>query len=84
MDPDKARDYTNQGPLPDRDMEEDSEILELLLKHMQYCMKADDIEQLLEEILMHQPVVVPVRTVQEAVAAGDLPQMDVDAANTFS
>ncbi len=30
------------------------------------------------------PVVVPVRTVQEAVAAGDLPQLDADAANVFS
>ena len=24
MDPDEARDYADQGPLPDRDMEEDS------------------------------------------------------------
>ncbi len=34
MDPDKARDYADQGPLPDRDMEEDNEILATLLKHM--------------------------------------------------
>ncbi len=33
---------------------------------------------------MHQPAVVPVRTVQAAVAAGDLPPLDVDAANVFS
>jgi hypothetical protein len=30
------------------------------------------------------PVVVPVRTVQEAVAAGDLPTLDADAAKIFS
>ncbi len=70
MDPDEARDYADQGPLPDRDMEEDSEILATLLKHMPYCMNADDIEQLLQEIPVHLPAVVPVRTVQEAVAAG--------------
>jgi hypothetical protein len=34
-------------------------------------MIADDIEQLLQEIPVHPPAVVPVRTVQEAVAAGE-------------
>ena len=37
MDPDDARDYTDQGihsPQPDRDMDEDSEILATLLKHL--------------------------------------------------
>ncbi len=33
---------------------------------------------------MHPPAVVPVRTVQKAEAAGDLPPLDVDAANVFS
>ncbi len=47
-------------------------------------MNADDIEQLLQDIPVQQPVVVPVRTVQEAVAAGDLPPLDVDAADVFS
>jgi hypothetical protein len=65
-------------------MTEDNEILATLLKHMRYCMNADDIQQLLQEIPVHQPAVVPVRTVQEAVAAGDLPPLDVDAANVFS
>ncbi len=50
---------------------------------MPSCMNADDIEQLLQEIPVHLPAVVPVRTVQEAVAAGDLPPLDVDAANVF-
>ncbi len=84
MDPDEARDYADQGPLPDKDMEEDNEILATLLKHMPSCMNADDIEQLLQEIPVHPSAVVPVRTVQEAVAAGDLRPLDVDAANVFS
>ena len=48
------------------------------------CMNADDIEQLLQDIPVQPPVVVPVRTVQEAIAAGDLPPLDVDAADVFS
>jgi hypothetical protein len=86
MDPDEARDYADQGPLPDSHTEEleDNEILTTLLKHMPSCMNADDIEQLLQEIPVHPPAVVPVRTVQEAVAAGDLRPLDVDAANVFS
>ncbi len=51
---------------------------------MPICMNADDIEQLLQEIPVHPPAVVPFRTVQEAVAAGDLPPLDGDAANVFS
>jgi hypothetical protein len=47
-------------------------------------MNADDIEQLLQAIPDQPPVVVPVRTVQEAVAAGDIPPLDVDAAEVFS
>jgi hypothetical protein len=47
-------------------------------------MNADDIEQVLQDIPVHLPAVVPVRTVQEAVAAGDLPPLDVDATNVFS
>ncbi len=33
---------------------------------------------------MHPTVVVPVRTVQEGVAVGDLLLLDVDASNVFS
>ncbi len=51
---------------------------------MPSSMNADDIEQLLQEIPVHPTAVVPVRTVQEAVADGDLPPLDVDAANVFS
>ena len=66
------------------DMEENAKILATLLKHIPSCMSAADIEQLLLDIPVQQPVVVPVRTVQEAIAAGDLPPLDVDAANVFS
>ena len=84
MDFDVERDYADQGPLSAMDMEEDAEILTLLLKHMPSCIDAADIEQLVRDIPVQPPVVVPVRTVQEAVAAGDLPPLDADAANVFS
>jgi hypothetical protein len=48
-------------------MEEDAQILATILKHTSCCMNADDIEQLLQDIPVQPPVVVPVRTVQEAV-----------------
>ncbi len=81
---DEKRDCADQGPLIDMDMEEDAEILSLLLKHMPSCIDAADIEQLVQDIPVQPPVVVPVRAVQEAVAAGDLPPLDADAANVFS
>ncbi len=84
MDSDEERDYADRNTLSDMDMEEDAEILATLLKHIPSCMSAADIEQLLQDIPVQQPVVVPVRTVQEDVAAGDLPPLDVDAANVFS
>ena len=84
LDFDEECDYADQGPLTDMDMEEDTKILTLLLKHMPSCIDADDIEQLVRDIPVQPPVVVPVRTVQEAVAAGDLPPLDADAANVFS
>ena len=84
MDDDEERDFADQGPLTDMDMEEDAEMLALLLKHMPSCIDAADIEQLVRDIPDQPPVVIPVRTVQEAVAAGDLPPLDADAANVFS
>ena len=69
MDPDNAHDYADQFPLSDKDMEEDNQILATLLKQLSSCINAADIEQLLQDIHMQQPVVVPVRTVHEAVAA---------------
>jgi hypothetical protein len=66
------------------DMEEDAQILATLLKHIPSCMNAADIEQLLQDIPDQQPVVVPARTVLEAVEAGDLPPLDRDAANVFT
>ena len=67
MDADEERDYADQDPLSDMDMEEDAEILATLLKHIPSCMSADDIEKLLQDIPVQPPVVVPVRTVQEAM-----------------
>ncbi len=86
MDPDKVRDYADQFSLSDRDimMEEDNQILAKLLKQILSGETAADIDQLLQDIPVQPHVVVPVRTVQEAVAAGDLPLLDVDAANVFS
>ena len=46
MDSDEERDFADQGPLTDMDMEEDAEMLALLLKHMPSCIDAADIEQL--------------------------------------
>ena len=80
MDPDDARDYADQFPLSDRDMEEDNQILATLLQQIPSCKMESDIVQLMQDIPVQPPVVVPVRTVQEAVAAGDLPPLDVDAA----
>jgi hypothetical protein len=82
----QVHDYADQGPLADRDMDEDTWILATvtLLKHTPYCLTVADLEQLLQEIPVQPPVVVPVMTVQEAVAARDLPSLDVDATNVFS
>ena len=84
MDADEARDFADQDPPSAMDMEADAEILATLLKHIPSCMSADDIEKLLQDIPVQPPVVVPIRTVQEAIAAGDLPALDVDAAEVFS
>ena len=55
MDADDARDYADQDPPSDMDMEEDAEILATLLKHIPSCMNADDIEQLLQDIPVQPP-----------------------------
>ena len=84
MDTDEACDYADQFPLSDRDMEEDNQILAALLKRIPSCITVSDIDQLLQDIPVQPPLLVPVRTVQEAVAAGYLPPLDVDAAKVFS
>jgi hypothetical protein len=61
MDANEERDYDDQVPLSDMDMEEDAEILATLLKHIPSCTNADDIEQLLQDIPVQPPVVAPVR-----------------------
>jgi hypothetical protein len=46
MDSDEERDFADQSPPTDMDMEEDAKMLALLLKHMPSCIDAADIEQL--------------------------------------
>ena len=50
MDFDEERDFADQGPLSDMDMEEDAQILATLLKHIPTCTNTADIEQLLQDI----------------------------------
>ncbi len=50
MDPDEARDYADQLPLSDRDMEEDNQILATLLERIPSCKTASDIDQLMQDI----------------------------------
>jgi hypothetical protein len=59
-------------------------ILATLLKHIPACINTADTELLLQDIPVQPPVVIPARTMQEAVQAKDLPPLDVDAANVFS
>ena len=56
MDNYEERDFADQGPLTDMDMEEDAEFLALLLKHMPSCIDAADIEQLVRDIPDQPPV----------------------------
>jgi hypothetical protein len=88
IDFDEEREFSIQDPLTDIDMDEDAQILGTFLKHIPSCMNAADIEQQLQDITVRRvapPTVVgPVRTMQESVAAGDLPPLDVNAANVFS
>ena len=44
MNFDEERNFADQGPLTDIDMEEDAEILALLLKHIPSCIAASDIQ----------------------------------------
>jgi hypothetical protein len=41
------------------------------VKHIPSCMNTADIEHLLQDIPLQQPVVVPAKTVQEGVVAGE-------------
>ncbi len=53
MDIDEERDFADQGPLTDMDMEEDTKIRSLLLKHMPSCIDAADIEQLVQDMISY-------------------------------
>ena len=84
MDPDEERDYGDQGPRSDSDLDGDTQILATLLKLIPGCIDAADIELLLQGIPVQPPVVIPARSMQEAIQAEDMPPLDVDAANVFS
>jgi hypothetical protein len=64
------------------DFEEDAQILSTLLKHISSCLPMNTVD------MEQPPVVIPARTVRQAVhwQAGDLPSLDADsdAANVFS
>jgi hypothetical protein len=62
----------------------DTQILATLLKLIPGCIDAADIELLLQGIPVQPPVVIPARSMQEAIQAEDMPPLDVDAANVFS
>jgi polyhydroxyalkanoate synthesis regulator phasin len=84
MDSDEERDYADQGPRSDSDLDGDTQILATLLKLIPGCIDAADIELLLQGIPVQPPVVIPARSMQEAIQAEDIPPLDVDAANVFS
>jgi hypothetical protein len=86
MDTNGEHDFADQGPPSDFELEdsEDTQILASLLKHISACISAADIELFLQDIPVQPPVVIPAKTMQEAVQAKDLPPLDVDAANVFS
>ncbi len=84
MDPDEQRDFADQGPPSDSDLDGDTQILATLLKLIPGCIDAADIELLLQGIPVQPPVVIPARSMQEAIQAEDMPPLDVDAANIFS
>jgi hypothetical protein len=84
MDSDEERDYADQGPRSDSDLDGDTQILATLLKLIPGCIDAADIELLLQGIPVQPPVVIPARSMQEAIQAEDMPPLDVDAANVFS
>ncbi len=57
MDPDEQRDYADQGPPSDSDLDGATQILATLLKHITACIDAADIELLLQDIPVQQPMV---------------------------
>ncbi len=80
--PDRDMDYDEERDFAER--HEHGRRRSDSMKDISSCMSTVDIQQLLQDIPVQPPVAVPVRTVQEAVAAGDLPSVDVEAGNVFS
>ena len=59
-DPDEQRDYADQGPPSDSDLDGDTQ----------------------KSIPVQPPLVIPARSMQEAIQAEDMPPLDVDAAKS--
>jgi hypothetical protein len=59
MDSDEERDYADQGPCSDSDLDGDTQILATLLKLIPGCINAADIELLLQGIPVQPPVAIP-------------------------
>ena len=72
MDPDEQRDYADQGPSSDSDLDGDTQIHATLLKLIPGCIDAADIELLLQDIPVQPSVVIPARSMQEAIQAEDI------------
>ncbi len=65
MYPDEERDFADQHPPSDSDLDGDTQILATLLKHIPECINAADIELLLQDIRVQPPVVIPARRAQD-------------------
>jgi hypothetical protein len=74
MDSDEARDYADQFPdldgpdSPGRMNDQNLEVLEAVLKFIPKCINEADFYRLSDLIPHQEPVCVPTRTVQEAIA----------------
>ena len=67
MDTDEERDFADQGSPSDFELEDDNQILATLLKQILACIDAADIELLLQDIPVQPPVMIPARSMQEAI-----------------
>ena len=74
MDSDEVRDYADQFPdldgtdSPGRINNRNLEVLEAVLKYIPKCINVTDFHRLSDLIPHQEPVCVPTRTVQEAIA----------------
>jgi hypothetical protein len=62
MDTNEEREFADQGPTSDFELEEDTQILATLWRHILAYIDAADIELLLQDIPVQPPVVIPAMT----------------------